>query len=514
MSERLRALIVEDREDDELLLVRELTRGGYEVSHRRVETPEALEAALDDRWDIVFADYSMPRFTGLQALSIVRGRTTELPFMFVSGTIGEAVAVEAMKAGADDYFLKHDLHRLIPAVGRTLRDAEARRERSRLETEVRQAQRLESLGRLAGGIAHDFNNLLTAILGHADFLLNDPELGSQQRHDVGQILGAGERARRLTNQLLAFSRRQVLSLGSVDLNRVVADLTPMLGRLLGEPVHVTTRLAEGLGSVRADVGQMEQVIMNLAVNARDAMPGGGRLTIETSEVRLEGDPHDDTALPAGDYVRLRVVDTGVGMDEETMAHLFEPFYTTKPEGEGTGLGLATVYGIVKQSGGDIQVESAPGEGSRFDLFLPREVAPAARPTTPESRRTASGGTETVLVVEDEEAVRKLVSRALERRGYRVVAVDGAEAADRVLDDPDVSIDLLLTDAVLPDRSGKSIADAARARRPGLPVLYMSGYAATTLGQRGELDVGDTLLHKPFTASELAEAVRGALDPPA
>src|SRR2546426_1071422 len=588
----LRVLIAEDSEDDARLLLRELKRAGFDPAYERVDSPTSLQAALDRQaWDLVIGDYSMPAFSGPAALALLRARDLDTPFIFVSGTIGADVEVEAMKAGAQDFLTKGNLGRLIPAVERELRDAGVRRERRRAQTallerprlaeltsdvgsaltqagslretlqrcaealvrhldvafariwtldeatstlelqasagmythidgshgrvplgqykigmiaqerrphltnrvvgdpqvhdqewarregmvafagyplivqervlgvmamfarhqlsefvpkaltsvasalavgierkrgeealrqseeRLRQAQKMEAVGRLAGGIAHDFNNLLTVIVSYSDLLLEDLGSDDPKRDDVGQIRKAADGAAALTRQLLAFSRQQVLEPKVLDLKATVASTEKLLKRLIGEDVQLTTSLAPDLGAVKADPGQLEQIIINLAVNARDAMPRGGRLTIEAANAEMD-DVYVRSHAPAcpGRYVMLAMSDTGIGMDEQTKARIFEPFFTTKESGKGTGLGLATVYGIVKQAGGVIWGYSEPGRGASFKVYLPRVDEPAdpagARPAAAAGPRP---GTETVLVGEDRAAGRQVRRAGLARR---------------------------------------------------------------------------------------------------
>jgi PAS domain S-box-containing protein len=380
-----------------------------------------------------------------------------------------------------------------------------------LEEQFRQSQKMEAVGQLAGGIAHDFNNLLTAILGNTQLLLRDLPPGDAKRGDVEEIRKASERAASLTRQLLAYSRRQMLQPVILDLNVVVADMDKLLRRLIGEHIALVTVLAPDLGRVRADPNQIEQVIVNLAVNARDAMAEGGKLTIETANIDL-----DDSFAQAhlgsvpGPYAMVAVTDTGAGMDASVRAHLFEPFFTTKEVGKGTGLGLATVYGIVKQSGGYISVYSEPGRGSSFKIYLPRIATPAGTAAgTPKSG--AARGTETILVVEDEPAVLTLSRRALEAQGYVVLAASDAAAALRVVERHGGTIHLLLTDVVMPGLSGRELADRLGAQRPGIRVLYMSGYPGDAVVQHGTLPAGSAFLQKPFSPDGLARKVRDVLD---
>src|SRR6266516_3968683 len=393
----------------------------------------------------------------------------------------------------------------------------------RLEDQLRQAQKMEAVGRLAGGVAHDFNNLLTAILGSVELLLRELEPASPLRQDAAEIKKAGERAATLTRQLLAYSRRQVLQPEVLDLNRVVADMDRMLRRLIGEDVELMTRLAPQLDAVRADRGQIEQVLVNLVLNARDAMPQGGKLTIETGNVELgPGYVETHPGARAGAFALLAVSDTGSGLDTETAAHLFEPFFTTKEVGKGTGLGLATVYGIVKQSEGYITVYSEPGHGTTFKIYLPRAAAPGARPPRPPvppgpltltagpSKATARGS-ETILVVEDEEAVRSLSRRALEASGYTVLAAADGPDAVRLLERYGGPIHLVLTDVIMPGMNGRELVQRLVQRRPGLRVLYMSGYPGDAIVHRGALEPGMAFLQKPFMPEDLARKVREVLD---
>ena len=387
----------------------------------------------------------------------------------------------------------------------------------RLEEQLRQAQKMEAVGRLAGGIAHDFNNLLTAIQGHAEVLLEGVDEDSPNRPDVEQIRRAAERAAVLTHQLLAFSRRQVLQPRVIDLNSVVREIETMLVRLIGEHIELATRLEDDLGPVRADPGQIEQVIVNLAVNARDAMPGGGRISIETrNAVLTEGDVRrHGYDVAAGDYVILTVSDTGEGMSEEVRAHIFEPFFTTKELGKGTGLGLSTVYGIVKQSGGYIRVESREGSGTAFHVYLPRLAATEASEPGAAKPRTRTtelpGGSETVLLVEDEQAVRNLVTRILRQRGYTVLeARSGQEALD-ISRAHDGEIDLLLTDVVMPELGGRELAERLLPDRPHTRVLFISGYTEDEMVHNGIQSTRINFLEKPFTPSDLVRKVREVLD---
>src|SRR5205809_225751 len=389
------------------------------------------------------------------------------------------------------------------------RDVSAQRQ---LEEQLRQSQKMEAVEQLAGGIAHDFNNLLTAILGSTQLLLHNTPSGDPRREDAEEIRHAGLRAAELTRQLLAFSRRQVLAPKVLDVNSVVAHMDRMLRRLLGEDVELATSLDPAAGAVNADPGQLEQVLLNLAVNARDAMPGGGRLSIETTRVTLH-DEHVERRhrMPAGDYVGLAVADTGVGMDETTQAHLFEPFFTTKEAGKGTGLGLATVYGIVKQSGGYIWVYSEAGHGTTVKIYLPRVPGVAESPAPASEPQQVRGGDETVLLVEDAAPVRTLARRSLEARGYRVLdAADGPSALELSARHAG-GIDILVTDVVMPGMSGRELAERLVPARPSMKVLYTSGYTDDAMVRQGVLNAGVAFLQKPFVPDTLARKVRQVLD---
>jgi signal transduction histidine kinase len=683
----LRVLIAEDSEDDARLLLRELQRAGYQPTYERVDNPAAMTSALDGHaWDLVIGDYSMPAFSGPAALALLRARDPDTPFIFVSGTIGEDVAVEAMKAGAQDFLTKGNLRRLIPAIQRELSDTEVRRERRRAQTallerarlaeltsdvgialtrgaalremlqlcvealvrhldaafariwtlddatstlelqasagmythidgphsrvplgekkigsiaqqrrphltnqvvsdpqihdqewvqregmvafagyplvvhervlgvmamfarqplsefvpkalasvasavavgierkraeealrqseeRLRQGQKMEAVGRLAGGVAHDFNNLLTVIISYSDLLLEDLGSDDPKRDDVGQIRKAAEGAAALTRQLLAFSRQQVLEPKVLDVNASVVSTEKLLKRLIGEDVQLATSLAPDLGRVKVDPGQVEQIIMNLAVNARDAMPQGGRMTIETANVDMD-EIYVRSHAPArpGRYVMLALSDTGIGMDEPTKARIFEPFFTTKDPGKGTGLGLATVYGIVKQSGGFIWVYSEPGHGTSFKLYLPRVDEPAEPVAAPIPMTEPGRGTETVLLVEDAASVRMVTRQVLERYGYAVLEAPNGDTALRLAAKHHGPIHLLLTDVIMPGLSGRQLAEQLAQLRPDMKVLYASGYAGNAIVHHGILESGIAYLPKPFTPETLGRRVRQVLD---
>jgi PAS domain S-box-containing protein len=403
-----------------------------------------------------------------------------------------------------------------PGYAVVLRDVSARRqaeEAGRVSDEkTRQAQRLEAVGRLAGGIAHDFNNLLTIILGNLDLILEHDAPAEMHKSLLDDVRDAGRRAAVLTRQLLAFSRREPATLERIDLNVIVADMGSMLRRVIAEHIKLTTDLRPGLGPVLADPGQIEQVILNLVVNARDAMPKGGALTIRTGETDITAqDLPPDAESPPGRYVVLAVTDTGHGMDAATRARIFEPFFTTKDVGKGTGLGLATVYGNVKQANGWVTVDSRPGAGSSFRVFLPRVDGEAATAVSPMPAEPRPRGSETILLVEDEAALRDLARRALESAGYTVLSCPDGQAAlvaSRHFSGP---IDLVVTDLVMPLMNGRDLAVQLRGQRPGLPVLLMSGYSESTLANLSGPLPGEELLDKPFLPDDLIKKVRELLD---
>jgi PAS domain S-box-containing protein len=387
------------------------------------------------------------------------------------------------------------------------RDISARLE---LEEQLRQAQRLEAVGRLAGGVAHDFNNLLTVISGYAGTLLEGRD--RSEAFELDQIAAAADRATILTRQLLAFSRRQVLRPRVLELNQIVEGVTPMLSRLIGEGLELVTSLEPKLDRVLADPNQLEQVLLNLAANARDAMPDGGRLTIQTANVELDEDyvAHHGGATVGG-HVLLAVSDTGTGMDAVTQAHAFEPFFTTKPVGTGTGLGLATVYGIVTQSSGSIWVYSEPGQGTTFKIYLPVTQADAPPEAPRVARPPDARGAETILLVEDDESVRRLAAIMLERLGYLVLEATSVNDALRIAAEESRPIDLLLTDLIMPELSGSAVAERVSELVRGVKILFMSGYADDVALRSGNLPPGASFLEKPFTSADLATKVREALD---
>ena len=651
MSNVLRVLMVEDSPSDAKLVIQELKRMDRPLELERVETADAMRAALARQaWDIVLSDWSLPKFSAPAALAVLKASELDVPFIIVSGTIGEETAVEGMRSGARDYVLKDKLQRLTPAIERELRERDVRVARKDAETalsesevryrrlaesgiigitivdvagnildandaylkmlgysreellhgslrwsdltppeflhlstratqqlessgvatpwetetlrkdgsrvpvlvgaamleypkciafaadltdrkhaesgrvqaeealdqserQLRQVQKMDAVGRLAGGVAHDFNNVLSVILGYAEQLLDDLGPTEPMRADVDEIHKAATRAAGLTRQLLLFSRQQVIEPKVIDLNETLASMSEMLRRMLGEDVELATVMSKASARVKADPTYIEQVILNLVVNARDAMPTGGKLTIELQELVLDGS-YAQGHLPAaaGPYVMLAVTDTGSGMDQETQGRIFEPFFTTKEVGKGTGLGLSTVFGIVQRSGGTIWVYSEPGKGTTFKIYLPKVDAELEKPRAV-SPPTTLRGSETILLVEDEEQVRTVVLTILRRQGYKVVAARSAAEALELCARDSESIDLLLTDVVMPQLSGPELAKRLTALRPQLKVLCMSGYTDDSIVRHGVLASGVAYIQKPITQAGLARKVREVLDEP-
>ena len=500
----LRILILEDQPSDAELEQRLLRRAGLDFTAVVVDTEEAFLRELAAFGpEVILSDYSLPGFSGKDALKLVRQRYPQVPFVFLSGALGEEAAVELIRQGATDYVLKDRPARLASVVRHAVDEAEQRAERARLEAQLQQARRLESLGKLAGGVAHDFNNLLGIALNYLAFVSEEiaeepPQIHWQAvREDITEIGAAIQRAVDLTRQLLTFGRGEVVQPCVLNLNDVIADAGHLLVRALGEHIELDTVLAGDLGPVFADRGQLEQVLVNLAVNARDAMPAGGQLTIETASTELDrAYAAGLVSLPPGGYIRVKVSDTGTGIPKEVIDRVFEPFFTTKPQGAGIGLGLATSYGIITRANGTVRIDSEPGQGTTVTVLLPvtdRTAGPAREPDR--------GAGTVVLLVEDEPAVREMTRRILDRSGYRVLtAATGQEAVAAA--GQQGQIDVLLIDMIMPEMRGNEVADRVRALRPGIQVLFMSGYTQDLLSAQGILKPGFSLLEKPFSEASL------------
>jgi two-component system cell cycle sensor histidine kinase/response regulator CckA len=518
----LRVLVADDSENDVVLLLHMLRKAGYQPLHERVCTSSAMKAALQKQaWDIVISDYEMPGFGGFEALQLCKESGLDVPFILVSAVVSEETAVAAMKAGAHDYIMKRKLARLAPAIERELREAQTRAARKaaeealrQSEDQLRQAQKLEAVARLAAGVAHDFNNILTAISGHSELLLRQLGPEDPRRKNAEQIEKCAYLAAALTRQLLTFSRKQVIQPRVLELNAVIQNIERMLRRLIGEDIEFQTTLDPFAGHIKADPGQIEQVIMNLAVNARDAMPNGGKLSIATASVSLDyAQLKKVPDLSPGTYVMLMIADTGTGMSDEVKAHLFEPFFTTKPTGKGTGLGLATCFGIVKQSGGHIEVQSELTKGSTFKIYFPQSQYTIEPGRSRNVLAIVAGGTETVLLVEDETPVRELAGAALRERGYTVIEAANGEEGLRMARKHVGKIDLVLTDVVMPVMGGKAMAEALTKSYPHTKILFTSGYSEEAIGHHGVLRPGIEFLQKPYLPVTLTRRVREVLDAP-
>lgn len=520
MTQPLRFIHLESNPADAELVATTLRDAGIQCQLKQAPTREEFLAALrQEGFSLILADTAVPGFDGAAALSLARTLHPDVPFLFVSGTQGEEFAIDMMQHGATDYISKQRLGRLVPSVKRTLRELDERLERRRAEDalrvsekQFRQAQKMEAVGRLAGGLAHDFNNLLTVIMGHSQVLMGELPSGNPIRAKIEEMQKAGERAASLIRQLMAFSRKQPLEPKILPLNSVVGNVESMLRRLIGEDIQLVIRPDPFNGHVKADPGQLEQVLMNLVVNARDAMPNGGLLAIETSQTELARTPmHHLHPLPLGQYVKLTVTDTGCGMNADVLAHLFEPFFTTKEEHKGTGLGLSTVFGIVTTCGGGIDVWSQVGHGTTFDLYFPRvnPQAPTADATAPQGRLRQ--GSETILLVEDDSGVRNLVRHELVKTGYQVIEAKNGVEACLTATQQSYHVDLLLTDVVMPGMNGRELAQHLSVIKPNLRVLFMSGYLDDISVNSGMDPHRTTFLQKPFTPDLLLRTVRALLD---
>ena len=507
-------LLIDDDPQAQALIEMALIDAHFERSIEVVTTAAAgLERIKADLHDIYLVDHRLPDGTGLDVISAAKHRGADKPFILMTGYGSGALDEAALREGAADYVEKHLVGaHLERSIRYALRNWQSSRELHDREEQLRQSQKMEAIGRLAGGVAHDFNNLLTAIIGYTDMIAERSELDLDTAREVGEIRRAADRGAALTRQLLAFSRKQLLHPTILNVNESVGGLLHMLPRLIGDHIHTDARLAAGLGFVKADPSQIEQVIVNLVLNARDAMPTGGQVTIETENVELTEDRlgAEGLGIRSGRYVMLAITDTGVGMDERTRAHAFEPFFTTKPKGKGTGLGLATVYGIIDQSGGGISMDTAPGRGTSIRIYLPITDAPLT-PERPHVAPNATEGHETLLLVEDNDAIREISAQALRRRGYTVFEARNAEEAIDWAMTSRRHANMLITDVVMPGMSGPNLAAYLMQHTADLRVLFMSGYTDDATEVNGPLWDGVPLLQKPFTPSQLAETVRMTLD---
>jgi signal transduction histidine kinase len=514
----VRILAVDDDPQVASLIEVALADARFEHHLEIVSTAAAGLAQIKaDAHDVFLIDQQLPDGLGLDLIREAKARGASKPFILMTGYGSGALDEAALDAGAADYVEKH---RITDHLERSIRYALRHWQTGRIlydrEEQLRHAQKMEAIGRLAGGVAHDFNNLLTAVIGYTDLIADRLQPDDPNVRNLREIRKAADRATALTRQLLSFSRKQFLQPTVLDINETVSRMLHMLPRVIGEHIETITELAPGVARLRADESQMEQVLMNLVLNARDAMPSGGQLTITTENVSLTEERLDAErlALRPGAYVMLAISDTGTGMDGATRARAFEPFFTTKPKGRGTGLGLASVYGIVDQSGGGIALDTAPGRGTSVRIYLPVTTSAAVAPPAEPPRVTSVNGAETVLLVEDNESVRELAVRALQSRGYKVYEARNAEEAIEWTQTSGVKPHLLVTDVVMPGLSGPNLAARLIGINANLRVLYMSGYTDDATPAHGKYWGGVPLLQKPFTPGQLAERVRMALDVPA
>jgi signal transduction histidine kinase len=510
----LHILHLEDDPDDAFFVQALLEQAGMVCKTLVVQTRDAFISALSEsKVDLVLSDHTLPAFDSMAALDIVAEMRPGLPFIILSGTMGEERVVHALKSGATDYILKERPARLVPAIRRAMREVEEAAARKRLERQFIEAQKMEVVGRLVGGVAHDFNNILSVIMGYCESVgaALDPE--SILRPDIEEMKIAAERGATLVRQLLVFSSKQVVQPVVIDLNERVETFHKLLRRLIGENIAMTVIPTPELGHIRADPCHVGQVLMNMVVNARDAMPHGGELVIKTRNVDL-GAPKKTLRghIPAGHYVVLFIRDNGIGMSDEVQEHIFEAFYTTKAKGIGTGLGLATCNAIVNQCGGYIDVTSRPNAGALFEIYFPR----VEQPLDLKKRMAPNGpplrGTETILLVEDDPALNRMASRTLRKLGYGVLcSSNGQEGLRLALEHSGDTISLAVTDVVMPQMDGQAMAERLRPHFPNLKFLFTSGYTGELLVRHGALKSGASMLPKPYTPSILARKVREVID---
>ncbi|TAN42545.1 MAG: response regulator [Nitrospirae bacterium] len=512
MAKKLSILFIEDSEDDALLLVHRLKRGGYDIEMLRVETADSMTKALKEQsWDLIICDYSMPHFSAPAAINTLKKMDLDIPFIVMSGVMGEETAVEMMRAGAHDYIRKDNTVRLIPAIERELHEAGVRKERTRLSEQLQHAQRMESIGTLTGGIAHDFNNILTALIGYATLLKMKLREDDPLKKFAEQILFTSERAANLTRSLLAFSRKQVLAPKPANINEIIGSVQKLLTRIIGEDIELKVVLSDCDLIALVDIGQIEQVLINLCTNARDAMPEGGMLLIETSLVFVDEICRETYPLEkAGQYALITVTDTGTGMDGNTQKRIFEPFFTTKETGKGTGLGMAIAYGVIKQHNGSINVYSEPGKGTTFRIYLPiRESSEEEELRKPHQQ--AARGSETLLVAEDDSDVRTIIRSVLEDFGYGVIEADNGEDAVRIFAKNRDRINLALLDLIMPKKNGTEAYRELKMLDPNIKAIFMSGYTEDIIRQKGPIENGIEFINKPLIPEELLRKIRNMLD---
>jgi signal transduction histidine kinase len=512
MKRQLRILHLEDSATDCDLIHQLLAQEGLECELVRRESREEFIRELQAKnYDLIFADCTMPEFDGLHALELARHHAPEIPFIFVSGTIGEEFAIESLRNGATDYVLKERLSRLVPAVRRAIAEMNERNKNQEMEQRLRQAQRLEAVGTLAGGVAHDFNNILTIIKGHTSLLMMEAHRPDRVNEIAATINHAAQRGSDLVSQLLAFARKGDSTFTSTDINRRIRHMVSMLREAMPRNIAFDLQLDDMLPEIHADPGQLERVLINLATNARDAMPKGGKITITTSRMRNDDLPFQ-SAEGTEDYLCLRVTDTGTGMDENTRQHIFEPFFTTKPKGQGTGLGMPVVYGLMQSHNGFIDVQSELGKGTSISLFLPIPDKAAPSPVVvPLSAPKPREGSETLLIVDDESDVSYFLEVILKLHGYQILTAGSAEEAlDKLRAEPE-KVDLLFSDIGLPQMDGFGLAAEARKISPRLKIVLASGYIDSSLKTRMSEEGIDGFLAKPYDSNDLLESIRTVLD---
>jgi two-component system cell cycle sensor histidine kinase/response regulator CckA len=512
MKSKFRILHLEDSEADCELVHQLLVHDGIDCDIVRCDNRDKFILDLQSQaFDLIFADCTLPQFNGIHALELACQIAPGIPFIFVSGTIEEDSAIESLRSGATDYVLKNRLSRLLPAVRRAIAETDERAKSQDMEQRLRQAQRLEAVGTLAGGIAHDFNNILTIIKGYTSLLPTEAGRPERVREIAGTIDRASQRGSELVGQLLAFARKSDGSFASTDLNQRIREVASMLRPALPSNIVFELQLEDGLPEIHADAGQVERVIINLATNARDAMPDGGKIIFATGKIRRdETPPH--SAPEADSYLRLRVIDTGFGMDEATRQRIFEPFFTTKPRGKGTGLGMPVVYGLMQSHHGLIDVQSAPGQGTAISLFFPiSEETPLPRIAPLPNLPRAVDGTETVLIVDDESDLRNLVEMILSVHGYHVFPAKNAEEALAMLSAHPGEVHLLFSDVGLPTIDGFELSQRVKALHPRLKTVLCSGDADGDLKARLVGQGIDGFIAKPFGADGLLQVVRAVLD---
>jgi two-component system cell cycle sensor histidine kinase/response regulator CckA len=511
MAIPLRVLIVRDSEDDSQLAARELERAGYEADWKWVNSLDGLAKLCDlGKWDVIISDVSFAHFSGADALEMVRSRAMDTPFVFILGAAGEELGALAPKESEQSYLVKSDLRGLAPAVQRELKEYADRLEHVRLEKSVQHLLKFEAIGRLSGGIAHDFNNMIGAIIGWAELGCQETRAGSKSHVRFEKIREQSQRAANLTSQLLAFGRKQVLQPRILDLNVLIREEMAFLGRVIEKDIEIRVILDPILRVTHADPTQIQQVLMNLCLNARDAMPHGGELIIETSnfEIDEEFKRNRPTAVP-GSYVLLKVTDNGVGMDPDVAEQIFEPFFTTKELGRGSGLGLATVYGIVKQHGGSIYVQSTKGRGSSFEVYLPASAG-EHEPIESSQNQQEVAGTGTILLAEDHDGLRESAQEMLHALGYEVIAVGTGTKAVGVFKENAQRINLVMMDIVMPGLGGPDAYVQMCKIRTGVPVIFTSGYAPKSETLLSLLDQKAEFVQKPYDYPKLSRIIHEAM----